>query len=137
MQVDYAILADAAATESGKHYILGGGWDTIYAASFPITHPMMALAIRLRVPWLETNEEHEVMIDLLDGDGNSVLPGSPPGGKLITGRPPQLSPGADQVIQLVFAITGTTFAKRGDYAVVVRIDGLDASRTTFHVVAIQ
>lgn len=137
MDVDYAILADAAATESGKHYIHGGGWDTIFAASFPVTHPILAVAMRLRVPWTDTNQEHEIALDLLDSDGNSVLPGDPPSGRMITGRPPQLPQGSDQTVPLAFSLVNLTFDRAGDYALVVRIDGRDAYRAPFRVLPVQ
>jgi hypothetical protein len=60
MQVDYLVLADAAAAVEGKHYIHGAGWDRLLAPSFPVTHPLMSVAIRFRIGWTETNQPHEV-----------------------------------------------------------------------------
>ena len=137
VQVDYVVLADAVATESGKHYIHGGGWDTIFAGSFPATHPVLAVAVRLRVPWGATNEPHEITLDLLDSDGNSVLPTVPPGGKMTVGRPPQLPPGSDQAVPLAFNLASVTFQHPGAFEIVVRIDGLDAYRSPFRVLALQ
>ncbi len=65
------MLADAAQEVGGKLYILGGGWS--------VTGPMptpMAIALKIEVPWDRTNERHELLIELLDEDGNPVtVPG--------------------------------------------------------------
>ena len=61
------MLADAAQEVGGKLYILGGGWS--------VTGPMptpMAIALKIEVPWDRTNEKHELLLELLDEDGNPV-----------------------------------------------------------------
>lgn len=61
------ILADAAQAVGGKLYILGGGWS--------ITGPTLipsAIAIKIEVPWDQTNEEHKFRLALYDADGNVV-----------------------------------------------------------------
>ena len=136
MEIDYLILADAAAAENGKHYIHGGGWTQINATAFPVTHPMMGVAIRLRVPWTDTNEEHEIGIDMVDADGTSILPSGPLRGKMNVGRPPQVRPGTDQCVPLAFSFVGLAFEQAGDFAVIGRIDGIDRVRTAFRVVDI-
>lgn len=139
MQADYMILADAAAAENGKLYIHGAGWDRIFGTSFPITHALMAVAVRLRVPWSDTNQKHGIELDILDEDGNSILP-TPPGtlrGEINVGRPPNLEPGSDQVIPLAFSLVSVKFEKPGVYAVVLRIDSLDALRSPFTVMAVN
>ena len=42
MQIDYLVLADAVAAVGGKHYIHGGGWDTLFSRTFPFVHPTLA-----------------------------------------------------------------------------------------------
>src|SRR5690348_3526788 len=99
LQVDYLVLADAADAMNGKLYILGGGWDRIGAASFPVAHPQLAAAIRLRCPWNDTNTPHEFELDVLDEDGNSILPEPGPiRGRVSVGRSPTTVPGDDQVL---------------------------------------
>lgn len=138
MEVDYIVLADAAAAVEGKHYIHGAGWDTIFAGSFPVQHPSMAVAVRLRIPWTATNQPHSLELDLIDADGASILP-DPPGvvkGDINVGRPPHLSPGDDQVVCLVFNLLGLQFERAGTYSVVFRIDGSEEGRQTFRLVAL-
>ncbi len=135
MQVDYVVLADAAVTADGKHYIHGAGWDTIYAAAFPVQHPLLAVAVRLRVPWTATNQPHSLELDIVDEDGRSALP-EPPGvlkGEINVGRPPQLQPSQDQVVPLTFNLRSLTFEKPGGYSVVVRVDGSEEGRSPFKV----
>lgn len=134
--VDYLILADAAVTADGKHYIHGAGWDTIYTASLPTTHPLLAIAVLLRVPWNETNEPHLLELNLQDADGTSILP-DPPGplrGPITVGRPPHAAQGEDQVIPLVFNLVNVSFVRAGTYACVMSIAGTEVRRFPFRVV---
>jgi len=137
LQVDYLILADAAAAVEGKHYIHGGGWDTLAAATFPVVHPAMSAAFRLRVPWADTNQAHYMELDVVDADGHSILPAphGPVRGPITVGRPAQAIPGADQVVPLVFSLLMIRFERPGAYVAVLRINGSDLARAPFHVVA--
>jgi hypothetical protein len=138
MQVDYMVIADAAAAENGKHYIHGGGWDTIFAASYPVVHPSLGVAVRLRVPWNDTNTPHEIMVDIVDADGNSIFPdppGTPHRSVVNVGRPPTVPVGNDQTIALAFPFAYLNFQHEGDYVLVLRLDGIDAARSPFHVVS--
>ena len=135
MQVDYLVLADAAVAVEGKHYIHGAGWDTIWVGAFPAAHPLLAVAIRLRAPWNDTNQPHELIIDVLDEDGSSIVPIPPgaPRGTINVGRPPNIAPGADQVVPLAISLQGLAFTHPGVYSVVLRLDGADVGRAPFSV----
>lgn len=129
------VLADAAAAPDGKHYIHGGGWDRLFAASFPVVHPLIAVAVRLRVGWLETNRPHHLELDVVTEDGQSILP-DPPGPLRVTfnvGRPVHLAEGDDQVVTMVFNLAQVRFVQAGLYAVLVRLNGAEADRSPFHV----
>jgi hypothetical protein len=137
MQVDYLILADAAAALEGKHYIHGGGWDIIRGAAFPIQQSL-AVAVRLSVDWHETNEQQTIELDVHNEDGRSVLP-VPPGpmrGSITVGRPPHLHPGDEQHLPIVLNLVGVSFEAAGKYVVIMRINGQDAKRASFRVVDI-
>jgi hypothetical protein len=89
------LLADAAQAVDGKLYILGGGWSI----TGPIPSPS-AIALKIDVPWDQANKKHRWDLSLLDGDGHSVLVGTPQGeqpvqisGEFEVGRPPGLVPG--------------------------------------------
>lgn len=138
MRVDYLILADAAAASEGKHYIHGAGWDTIYVGSFPVQHPQLAVAIRLRVAWTETNQPQAIQLDIVDEDGQSVLtdPAGPPSGTINVGRPPHVKPGADQVFPFVMNIRALKFDHPGTFAAILRLNQMEAARAPFDVTPI-
>ena len=136
MTIDYMVLADAAAAENGKHYIHGGGWDTIWAGSFPVAHPMMAIAARFRVPWNDTNQAHKIAIDVLNDDGQSILT-NPPQSQITVGRPPTIPVGNDQVLPFAFNLANLSFERAGDYVAVIRVDDADQARSPFRVAEAQ
>jgi hypothetical protein len=130
LQVDYLVLADAVAALENRHFIHGAGWDTIYAPMFPVTHPMMSVAVRLRIPWSDTNQPYAIEWDLVDADEHSILP-APLRGNVNVGRPPHLAPGSDQVLCLALNLVGIQFPRPGTYVVVLRIEGAPAARSPF------
>lgn len=91
------LLADAAQASEGKLYILGGGWSITGPAPTP-----SAIAIKIDVPWDQTNRRHEWQLRLHDADGEPVrLPGQTPdaegvaiAGEFEVGRPPGLPVGS-------------------------------------------
>lgn len=68
------MLADAAQAAGGKLYILGGGWSV--TGPGPTTY---ALAVKIEVPWDETNKRHTLTLRLLDEDGRQVSVPAPSG----------------------------------------------------------
>jgi hypothetical protein len=62
------LLADYAVASEGKLTVVGGGWN--------LTNCQVPWAIGLLfdVPWHMTNEKHKFRLELIDVDGNSVLP---------------------------------------------------------------
>ena len=132
MDIDFVVIADAAVAANGKLYIHGAGWDALYGTSFPLTYTF-AVALRLRVPYHDTNQQHQVTMDIQDQDGQSILPSGPVGGGMIAGRPPQLEAGADQVICLAITLGGLVFPGPGTYALQTLVDGTERNRQTFFV----
>lgn len=133
--VDYMVLADAATAAEGKLYIHGAGWDTIFAASFPYQLPQISVAIRVRVPWNETNQAHKIELDVLDQDGVSIVPEDRLlKGDLSAGRPLQLPQGEDQTFSFVINLAGLQFDKPGNYIVVFRLDEQEVARSPFRIV---
>lgn len=135
MQIDYLVLADAVAAVGGKHYIHGGGWDTLFSRTFPFVHPTMGVALRLRMPWGAIGGQASFNLDVLDADGHTILP-DPPGtihGTLDIGRPPHLTPGDDQVFPLALAINNLRFAAPGLYVVICQLDDGATARAPFRV----
>lgn len=135
MDLDYLVIADAAVVADGKHYIHGAGWDVIWATTYPAVHSALSVALRLRVPWGDTNQPHNLQVDVVDADAVTILTNPPGGmgGPVTTGRPPILPIGEDQVIPMTFTYAQVSFRAPGTYAVVVRIDGLERGRAPFRV----
>jgi len=98
------LLADAAQAVDNKLYILGGGWSITGPAPTP-----MAFALKIEVPWNDTNRKHQLRLILEDQDGQPVKIPTPVGEQLVeiqsefeVGRPPGLTAGTP--IDLALAI---------------------------------
>jgi hypothetical protein len=126
MKVDYLILADAAIAADGKHYMHGAGWDTVASPSFPVVHPHMSAALRLRVPG--GDPAHRVGVDVVSPAGMSILP-APIYTDVTPAVESQGPSSEDRVVCLAFSFSGLQFTNTGDYAVVVTIDGVEAERS--------
>lgn len=68
------LLADAAQAVDGKLYILGGGWSITGPDPIP-----SAIALKIEVPWTETNRKHRLELKLVDADGQPAKIPTPQG----------------------------------------------------------
>lgn len=132
-EIEVAILADAVQAVGGKLYVLGGGWDTLFASRFPARHPSLGIGVRIRVPWSSAENEFRLSVDLLDEDGRSAF-----GERSITqtfraGRPAGVPDGSDVGIVRALTINGLVFPHAGGYSFVVSIDDAEAHRISFRV----
>src|SRR5437879_12062773 len=78
MEVKLALLADGAnVSREGKLNLLGI-FDTLFARSFPTTHPQMQLVIRFEAAAREAGSTRQVEVQLVAGDGSILfrLPGA-------------------------------------------------------------
>jgi len=72
MNIQVAVLCDAATDDNGKLNLLGA-FDTIYAPQMPAVHPQCAVA--LRVTFMSEDEgEHKLKLNFVDADGKSIMP---------------------------------------------------------------
>ena len=72
MNVQVAILCDAATDDNGKLNLLGA-FDTIYAQQLPAVHPQCAVA--LRVTFAAGDEcQRKLALNFINADGHSVMP---------------------------------------------------------------
>lgn len=118
MDIDLALLADAATVDaSGKLNILGI-FDRLGAQTFPARHPRLSLVLRFTAGLQETGTHH-VDISLRDPDGEEVVHmdgdmqlGPPPGGARDAIRVPH-----------VLNIDGLVFPRPGRYSFNVKVDG--------------
>ena len=130
--VDCFLLADAAQSTAGKINLLGGGWNLLNLGGPDANVPSLALAIRIVVPWTETNQPLGFEIQLVDADGNGLL-GEPPRIDLNVGRPPDLVPGTEQAIPLAMTFHNLVFQREGTYAFTISGVGGELNRARFHV----
>lgn len=132
MRIEWVILADSAQVVAEKLYLLGGGWDRLTVnTDFPLVHPI-SVAMSFKVPWIETNQEHDIELEVTDQDHTTVLAKLSVG--LEVGRPPGLEPGTEQRTQLAVTFP-IKFEKPGVYEINVSIKDLEArERVTLTVV---
>jgi hypothetical protein len=130
MQVEWLILADSAQVVGNKLYLLGGGWDVLTVnTGFPV-HQRCAVAAAFKVPWTETNQKHEVEIEIATEDGVTLAQVQ---GQFEVGRPAGLRPGQDQRVQMA-AEFGLELAGPGGYVIIARVEGREGARVGFNVV---
>lgn len=71
MNIQLAVLCDAATDYSGKLNILGT-FDTIYSGQFPAVHPQCAVALRIIFAKAEEGR-HQFTLNFVDEDGKSIV----------------------------------------------------------------
>src|SRR6185369_4714003 len=73
MNIQVAVLCDAATDDNGKLNLLGA-FDTIYTQQLPAVHPQCSIALRVTFSH-EDEGEHKLRLDFVDADGRSIVPG--------------------------------------------------------------
>lgn len=117
MEIDLALLADAATIDgSGKLNVLGV-FDRINASEFPVRHGRVALVLRFHAG-IQESGEHEVEIVLRDPrDEEKVrLDGS------IQFGPGPMQQGGEVRVPHVLNLDGLVFEQAGRYAFDIRVD---------------
>jgi hypothetical protein len=72
MNIQVAVLCDAATDESGKLNLLGA-FDTIYTQQLPAVHPQCSAALRVTFGH-EDEGDHKLQLHFVDADGHSIMP---------------------------------------------------------------
>ena len=122
VDVNLALLADAANVgPDGKLNILGT-FDTIHAQTFPAVHPVMRLVLRFVASPAEVGQQKEITIRVLTQDGKVI--GDLKGNLLV---PEPTSPGHAIHIQTILDIPKTVYEDPGDYAFHVLVGGEEKS----------
>ena len=116
MNIQVAVLCDAATDDNGKLNLLGA-FDTIYAAQLPAVHPQCAVA--LRVTFISGDEgERKLRLNFVNADGHSIM--------LPIDIPVAVALPDDAHFvtrNFIVNIQQLKFAEAGLYSVDVRIDG--------------
>jgi len=72
MNIQVAVLCDAATDDNGKLNLLGA-FDTIFAPQWPAVHQQCAVA--LRVTFMSGDEgERKMKLNFVNADGRSIMP---------------------------------------------------------------
>jgi hypothetical protein len=127
VRLEFAFLCDGANQHGAKINALGLGWDTIYAASVPVTHPTFSLVAKLRASAAEAGEK-DMAVHFIDADGRHVVPS-------ITGKlaVPVPRTGTSSSINLVLALNGVRFEAYGDYSINLVVSGEERASLPLHV----
>lgn len=131
-RIDCFLLVDSAQVANGKLYILGGGWARLTTPQVPVSRTFET-AIRVIVPWTETNRSHPLELQIENEDGHALLD-TPVRAEIRVGRPAQLKDGTDQVVPLALRIGPVTLDREGRYALILRSEGEEVARTAFDLV---
>ncbi|MCO5221035.1 MAG: hypothetical protein M9947_05545 [Thermomicrobiales bacterium] len=131
-RIDCFLLVDSAQVANGKLYILGGGWARLTATQLPVTRSFET-AIRVVVPWTETNRPHPIELQIENEDGQPLLTTSVRA-EIRVGRPAQLKDGTDQVVPLALRLGPVTLEREGRFALILRCEGEEIARTAFDLV---
>ena len=73
MNIQVAVLCDAATDDNGKLNLLGA-FDTIYTQQLPAVHPQCSIALRVTFGH-EDEGEHKLRLNFVDADGHAIMPG--------------------------------------------------------------
>ena len=135
MKLTSAMLADAAQVQSGKLFVLGGGFDTISVRQLPATHRSLSLAMVAEVGPDERQQDLELVVELVDEDGAEL--GVIAKGKLRVGAPPNLPPGSPSIVPIVTPFHNVSFPEAKGYAFVVSMNESELTRVKFRVVQVS
>ncbi len=116
MDIQIAVLCDAATDNAGKLNILGS-FDTIYSQQLPAVHPQCSIALRLTFNKIEEGS-HKVKLNFVDEDGRPVMPP--------IDMPIEVAVPDDSIFisrNFVVNIQQLKFEKTGLYSIDIALDG--------------
>lgn len=113
MDVDFAILADAAEAANGKVSLIGGAFDTIWASGVPVAHPRLSLVIRLMFTPAELGRNHNLEVHVMNADGRRIA--SVGGSMQLGARNPGLPAGWRQGLLSILNFVNLSFPAFGTY----------------------
>lgn len=119
------LLADSAQVQSGKLYILGGGWNFTGPQPGP-----GAIAGIIHVGWNETNQDHVLAFGLVRDDGEPFMVPTPMGPqplrvemKFQIGKPPGVPAGSELNVPFAFNLGPLPFESGRRYEWRPKLDG--------------
>ena len=131
IDIEFLILADLAQVIGGKLHMMGGGWDRINVQNFPHIQSF-SIATAISVPWAHTNEKHNIIITMVDEDGQQEL--FKIEGEFEVGRAPGIKPGSSQRLMMAFTVNSLKFSEPKVYSIISFVDGQEIRRLEFNVI---
>ena len=134
MKLQFAFLADfALAHPDGKIYVLGGGFDTIYASVLPARHPHLALVMNLQFAANETGRSYAIEIRPQDSTGAPFLQ------VMTIEASPHLNlqaPTSPVTFQSVLNFQGVQLRTAGEHTFSIVVDGQELAAVPLRVTKI-
>lgn len=135
IRVEACLLCRSLEVVDNTLYILGGGWSTVGFFAFPGVLQSFFVAVRLIVPFTETNYELEFEVRVEDADGRNVLP-HPLRPKVTVGRPVDLVRGEEQSVHMPLSFQNIEIPHAGTYVVRFIYQDEELARTSMTAVHI-
>lgn len=131
MNVQLAVLADAANVAAGRKLNIMGIFDTIAERDFPAVHPSMVLAMRIRLDYGDGSKTHKLAICLMDVDNKVLMRAETPQeiGKL--------DPGQVAHVNHVLSFSHVAFGGPGQYSFRIYWDDKEKERVDLNITQIQ
>jgi len=131
VEIALAALANDANVASDGNLNLLGIFDTIGASGFPVRHPTMAFAFRVRFEYDDQNKAKRLDIRLLNQDGKVLFNAK---AQIQVGTIP---PGQFVHANQILFLRGTEFAGEGRYRFRIEGAGKEPHDTVFQVVKVR
>lgn len=128
MNIDCALLCDAATVREGLLHILGGGITRLHRAEYPSALGT-ALAVRVMVHPTEADRSHQFETRLLSEDGEEV--GSVQVNFEMSHPVAVLRPGEELSVALPLSLHGLGIPHPGAYSFELLIDGVHHASVGF------
>ena len=126
MNIQVAVLCDAATDDNGKLNVLGA-FDTIYAPQLPAVHPQCAVALRVTFMSGDVGER-KLKLNFVNADGRAIMP---PIDIPVTVALPDDAYFLTR--NFIVNIQGLKFAEAGLYSVDIRLDGESQANSPLQV----
>lgn len=120
--VELLVAADFAEVVNGKLYVMGAAWESFRPPAYPAVM-RMAMAVAIRVPYLDAGVPHRLQLALVDADGVELFHLD---GNLETTRPPDSR--GDPVLVPLAVNAQVEIKGPRSMEIVARVDGGPARR---------
>ncbi len=127
MDVRLAVLADCANVAVGGKLNLMGIFSELHAATFPVVHPVMVLAMRLEFTFEDAGNDQELAVRVIDEDGRELLAVTQ---RISVSRVP---PGDHHYLDRTISISGVVIERPGALAFRVFWNGRECAKVPLRI----